>query len=55
MRSDCPRIAACHKRAYLGKENPFDKHKDVANDTGQGARSAAGSDWTDYKAEIWSI
>ena len=42
MRSDCPRVAARRKRAYLGKENPFGKDKDVADDTRQGWRSADG-------------
>lgn len=55
MRFGCPRVAARHKRAYLGKENPFAEHKDVAGDTRQGSRSAAGSDWMDHKAEHRSI
>gem|GEM_PF-4939035 len=55
MRFGCPRVAARRKRAYSGKENPFGKDKDVACDTRQGPRSAAGSDWTDHKAEIRSI
>jgi hypothetical protein len=55
MRSDCPRVAARHKRAYLAKENPFGKDKDVADDTRQWSRSAAGSDWTDLKAKIRPI
>jgi hypothetical protein len=33
MRFGCPRVAARRKRAYLGKENPFGKDKDVAGDT----------------------
>ena len=55
MRFGCPRVAARRKRAYLGKENPFGKHKDVACDTRQGWRSGAASDCTDHKAEIRSI
>ena len=55
MRFDCPRVAARRKRAYLGKENPFGKDKDVAGDIRQGSRSAAGSDWADHKAEIRPI
>jgi hypothetical protein len=42
MRFGCPRVAARRKRAYLGKENPFGKDKDVAGDTRQGWRSADG-------------
>ena len=42
VRFGCPRAAARRKRAYLGKENPFVNHKDVAGDTGQGWRSADG-------------
>ena len=30
-------------------------HKYVADDTRQGARSAAGSNWTDHKAEVRPI
>lgn len=55
MRFGCPRVAVRHRRAYLGKENPFRKDKDVAGDIRQGPRSAAGSDWTDHKAEIRPI
>jgi hypothetical protein len=33
MRFGCQRVAARRKRAYLGKENPFGKDKDVAGDT----------------------
>ena len=36
----------------LGKENPFVNHKDVAGDTRQRWRTAAGSDWADHNAEI---
>ena len=42
MRFDCPRVAAHRTRAYLGKENPFGKDKDVAGDTRQGPRTADG-------------
>ncbi len=52
MRFDCPRVAVHHNRAYLGKENSFEKHKDVAGDTRQVSRSAAGSDWADHKADF---
>ena len=55
MRFGCPRAAARRKSAYLGKENPFVNHKDVAGATRQGSRSAAGSDWTDHKAEVRPI
>jgi hypothetical protein len=55
IRFDCPSVAARRKRAYLGKENPLVNHKEVADDTRQGSRSAAGSDWLDHKAEIRPI
>jgi hypothetical protein len=55
MRFDCPRVAARRKRAYLGKENPFVNHKDIAGDTRQESRSAAGSDWADHKPQIRPI
>ena len=55
MRFDCPRVVARRKRAYLVKENSFEKHKDVAGETRQVSRSAAGSDWVDHKAVIRPI
>jgi len=55
MRFGYPRAAASHKRAYLTKENPFVNHKEVAGDTRQGSRSAAGSDGADHRAEIQSM
>jgi len=36
MRFDCPRVAVRRKRAYLGKEISFEKHKEVADDIRQG-------------------
>ena len=38
MRFGSPRVAAHHKRAYLGKENSFVNHKDVVGNTRQGWR-----------------
>lgn len=44
-----------HKRAFLIQENPFEKYKAVAGDTGQASRSAAGSARTDHKAQNRSL
>ena len=55
MRFGYPSAAAHHQRAYLTKENPFVNHQEVAGDTRQGSRLAAGSDGADHRAEIQSM
>jgi hypothetical protein len=55
MRFGYPSAAARHQRSYLTKENQFVNQQEVAGDTRQGSRSAAGSDGADHRAEIQSM
>lgn len=54
-RSGYPRVAARHKRACSSKENPFVNHKAVADDIGQGLRSAASWYWSGHRTQIRPI